>query len=177
MKIKELKENEPLQVIEVSNHVTVPFRSKKIECDMIKMRVFTDGEISKESEEKKEEINEYYFGKKKYQCGVDTLKTKDIYFNNHNYVITYLIAQEWTKIGNVSGWFDIIKDVSIYMKNPKDRKTIKTVEQVIRQNKECNRSVNYSSLFAMLAGQRKGYETFEPKKISKNVYTLRKINK
>ena len=173
MKIKELKENEPLQIIEVSNHLT--FHSTEIERNMIKMRVFTDGEIAKESEEKVEGINEYYFGKQKYQCNVDTLKTKNVYFKNHNYVITYLISQEWTRVGNICGWFDIIKDVSIYMKNPKDRKTLRTVKQVIRQNEERIRSVDYSSLLSMLAGQRKGFEAFEPEKISENVYNLKRV--
>jgi len=61
------------------------------------------------------------------------------------------------------------------MKNPKDRKTLRTVKQVIRQNEERIRSVDYSSLLAMLARQRKGFETFEPEKILENVYALRKI--
>lgn len=173
MKIQELKEDSPLAIIEVIDHVL----SANDEWKRIYMSVFTDGEILKESEEKVESIDEYYFGKQKYKCSVDTLKSKNIYFKNHNYVITYLIAQEWTRVGNIGGWFDIIKDVSIYMKNPKDRKTLKMIRQVIRQNEERARSVDYSSLFAMLFGQTKGFETFEPKKISKNVYTLRKIIK
>lgn len=171
MKIQELKEDNPLTIIEVTDHVL----SANDEWERIYMRVFTDGEISKESEEKVESIDEYYFGKQKYKCGVDTLKSKNIYFKNHNYVITYLIAQEWTTVGNIHGWFDIIKDISIYMKNPKDRKTLKTVKQVIRQNEERIRSVDYSSLLAMLAGQRKGFETFEPEKISENVYNLKRV--
>ena len=171
MKIQELKEDNPLTIIEVTDHVL----SANDEWERIYMRVFTDGEISKESEEKVESIDEYYFGKQKYNCSVDTLKSKNIYFKNHNYVITYLIAQEWTKVGNIRGWFDIIKGISIYMKNPKDRKTIKTVKQVIRQNEERIRSVDYSSLLAMQVGRRKGFETFEPKKISENVYSLKKV--
>ena len=171
MKIQELKEDNPLTIIEVTDHVL----SEYDEWERIYMRVFTDGEISKESEEKVESIDEYYFGKQKYKCSVDTLKSKNIYFKNHNYVITYLIAQEWTTVGNIHGWFDIIKDISIYMKNPKDRKTLKTVKQVIRQNEERIRSVDYSFLLAMLAGQRKGFETFEPEKISENVYNLKRV--
>lgn len=171
MKIQELKEDNPLTIIEVTDHVL----SANDEWERIYMRVFTDGEISKESEEKVESIDEYYFCKQKYKCSVDTLKFKNIYFKNHNYVITYLIAQEWTTVGNIHGWFDIIKDISIYMKNPKDRKTLKTVKQVIRQNEERIRSVDYSSLLTMLAGQRKGFETFEPEKISENVYNLKRV--
>ena len=173
MEIKELKEDNPITIIEVTDHV----QSQNDEWKRIYMSIFTDGEILKESEEIVESIDEYYFDKQRYNYNVDTLKSKNIYFKNYNYVITYLITQEWTKVGNIHGWFDIIKDISIYMKNPKDRKTLKTVKQVIRQNEERIRSVDYSSLLTMLTGQRKGFKTFEPEKISENVYTLRRINK
>ncbi len=170
MKIQELKEDNPLTLMEVTDHVLSP----DDEWKRIYMVVLTDGEIAKESEEKIENIDEYYFGKQKYKCCVDTLKTKNVYFKNHNYVITYLIAQEWTTVGNIHGWFDIIKDISIYMKNPKDRKTLKTVKQVIKQNEARIRSVDYSSILSMLCGNRKGFETFEPEKISENVYSLKR---
>ena len=52
MKIQELRENKPLEIIEVSKHMAVPtFETKKIlkpeivEFKQIQMRVFTDGEI------------------------------------------------------------------------------------------------------------------------------------
>ena len=182
MKFKELKENEPLEVIEVSRHLELPtFEQKRetipdiIELKQIQMRIYTDGEIEKETEETSEKIADYYIGKNKYQHGVDTLKTKNIFLRNHSYVITYLIANEWMKVGNIRGWFDVIKEVSIYLENPKDKKALKSAKQAIKQIANYNNSVDYSSLFRMLFSQRKGLETFETKEISKNVYTLRKM--
>lgn len=182
MKFKELKENEPLEVIEVSRHVESPtFGSKKestpdrYEVKQIQMRIFTDGKIEKESEETSKKIEEYYIGKKKYQYAVDTLKSKNIFLRNHSYVITYLIANECMTVGNITGWFDVVKDVSIYLENPKDKKTVKTVKQAIRQIEKYNNSVNYSSLFGMLFSRGNGFAHFETEKISKNVYALRKM--
>ena len=77
MKIKELKENEPLKVIEVSRRCK--HRSLNlgvVEWKRIKMRVFTDGEIVCEDAEIIQDIDEYYIGKSKYPYDVNTLKTK-----------------------------------------------------------------------------------------------------
>ena len=58
MKIKELKENEPLEVIEVTNHMEIPpvpgraigrsYKKEILEEKKIQMRIFTDGEIEKQ---------------------------------------------------------------------------------------------------------------------------------
>lgn len=122
----------------------------------------------------KEVQYEIYRIKRKYQYYVDTLKTKNIYFKNHSYVITYLIANEFMTVGNVCGWFDIVKDVSIYLKNPKDKKALKCAKQAIREIENHSNSVDYSSLFGMLFSQEKGLHKFETEKISKNVYNLKK---
>lgn len=102
MKIRELKENEPLKVTRVTYHFPawpdpstgkVDKDAKPIEDERIKTIIFTDGEIEKQNEEASQSIDEYYIGKSKYQMTVDTLETKNIYFKNHSYVITYLLAK------------------------------------------------------------------------------------
>lgn len=89
MKIRELKENEPLKVIEVTKHLTawpdpstgkVDKDAKPIEDERIKTIIITDGEIEKQTEETSQSIDEFYIGKSKYQMTVDTLETKNIYF-------------------------------------------------------------------------------------------------
>ena len=184
MKLQELKENEPLKVVEVSLHLPKPdFNFKKnsnqetIEIKQIQTKIFTDGEIAKENEEVSESIEEYYIGKKKYEPCVDTLKTKNIFFKNHNYIITYLIVQEWKTIGNIRGWFGITKDISIYLKNPKDKEALKNAKQVIKEIQKHNSSSDYSSIFKMFCSQERKLEQFENEKISENVYSLKKINK
>ena len=58
MKFKELKEQEPLEVVEVTRHMVIPnfpgsksLNRKVFEDKKIQMRIFTDGEIAEESEE------------------------------------------------------------------------------------------------------------------------------
>ena len=58
MKIRELKENEPLKVIEVIKHLIIPAspgkideEEKVIEDERIKTIIITDGEIEKQTEE------------------------------------------------------------------------------------------------------------------------------
>ena len=77
-------------------------------------------------------------------------------------------------VGNVHGWFDVIKEVSIYLQNPKDKKSLKCAKQAIREIANHNNSVDYSSLFGMLFSQGKELQKFETEKISKNVYSLKK---
>lgn len=175
MKFTELKENEPLEVIEVTNHYVFPKLSKLIEHKRIEMRIFTDGEIEKESEEISQSVNEYYIGKKKYKHDVDTLKTKKLYFKNHSFIITYLITNEVMTIGSVHGWFGVVKDVKIFIKDSKDKKALKCAKQAIIEIENHNSGVDYSSLLGMLFSKGKELQKFETEKISKNVYSLKKI--
>lgn len=181
MKFKELRENESLKIIEVSIHIKKPtlyYEVNKnpgtVELKQIQMRVFTDGEIEKESEEISQNIEEYYIGKRKYRYAVDTLKTKNIYLKNYSYVITYLITKEFLTAGNIKGWHNVVKDISIYLQNPKDKKALKSAKQAIKTIENHNKIVAHSSLFGMLFSKDKGLEKFETKKISENIYSLRK---
>lgn len=178
MKIRELKENEPLKVTRVTYHFPawpdpstgkVDKDAKPIEDERIKTIIFTDGEIEKQTEEASQSIDEYYIGKSKYHMTVDTLKIKNIYFKNHSYVITYLLAKEFMVKGSVGGWFDIIKDVSIHIENKKDIKALREAKKVIKEINECNDYTNYLSSWGLQLPQDEGLE-----KISKNAYTLKR---
>jgi hypothetical protein len=178
MKVQELKENTPLKVVQVLRHYERPRfdhdEPRTIEEEeMVQMRIFTDGEIASESDIVTEDIDEYYFGKEKYKQYVDTLKSKNLCFKNHSFVITYTIAQEWTSVGRVHGWFDIIKDVSIYLENRKDRKALKRARHVIAQIENRNASVDYSSLYSMLFSKKYEPVEFNPEEIQENVYNVK----
>lgn len=142
MKIRELKENEPLKVTRVTYHFPawpdpstgkVDKDAKPIEDERIKTIIFTDGEIENQTEEASQNINEFYIGKSKYHMTVDTLETKNIYFKNHSYVITYLLAKEFRAVNNGGGWFDVIKDVSIHLENKNDKKALRETKRVIKE--------------------------------------------
>ena len=169
MKIRELKENEPLKVTRVTYHFPawpdpstgkVDKDAKPIEDKRIKTIIITDGEIEKQTEETTQDINEFYIGKSKYHMTVDTLKTKNIYFKNYSYVITYLLAKEFrANKGNGGGWYDIIKDVSIHIENKKDIKALREAKRIIN---EINSYTDNSPWLDI-------------NEISKNIYTLKRI--
>ena len=144
MKIQELKENSPLQVVEVLEHEEVRPELPKIEHKMIQTIVFTDGEIVSESDEIEENIEDYYnelYPYKQYPYNVDTLKTKNLFFKNYSYIITFLIAREWATAGRATGYFDIIKDISIYLENSKDKNALKNAKNVILKVQNMDRRV------------------------------------
>ncbi len=169
MKIRELKENEPLKVIEVTKNFPawqnpsngkIDKEAKGFEDKRIKTIIITDGEIEKQTEETTQDINEFYIGKSKYHMTVDTLETKNIYFKNYSYVITYLLAKEFrANKGNGGGWYDIIKDVSIHIENKKDIKALREAKRII---KEINSYTDNSPWLDI-------------NEISKNIYTLKRI--
>lgn len=178
MRIRELKENEPLKVTRVTYHFPawpdpstgkIDKDAKPIEDERIKTIIITDGEIEKQNEEVSQNIEEYYIGKSKYHMTVDTLETKNIYFKNHSYVITYLLAKEFRAVNNGGGWFDVIKDVSIHLENKNDKKALREAKRFIKQINECNDYTNYLSSWGL---QLPEYEELE--KISKNAYTLKR---
>ena len=187
MKYPKLDENEPLKVIEVSQKVRLPnFRPKDgsipenfeefetKDLNRLHMKLFTDGEISKESDETKESIDGYYIGKKKYPFDVDTLKTKKVYFKNHSYVITYLLSQEVASIGKVGGWFEFVKDVKIYLRNPKDHKALKEANRVIKTIQGRYNAFDFDSIYGVLFHQGESNEKYDIERKSEDVYSIKR---
>lgn len=115
-------------------------------------------------------INECYIGRTKYQGAVDTLRTKNLYFKNHSFVIVYLIAEECMTIGRGEGLFDVIKDISI----KKDKKALKSAKRIIKEIANLNKGIDYSSILGMFVSESKKSVEFETEEISKNVYSLKK---
>ena len=178
MSFIELNEGKPLNVVEAILHSKAPtpggpLKWSPVEMTKIRTVIFTDGEIEKECDEKIEKTHDYYINGSKYNGKIDTVKTKNIYFKNHSYVITYLIAEEFRNTGRIAGSFDVIKDVSIYLNDVNDMSALREAKQVIKQIEKSNRSVDFPSLFSMCFGPRKEID-IEPKKISKNIYTLKR---
>lgn len=78
------------------------------------------------------------------------------------------------KIGNIHGWFDIIKDVSIYLKDVKDKNALREAKKIIKAIRNHNNSVNYSSLLEMTLSSREGISKYDYEKIIDNVYSFKK---
>lgn len=183
MKYQVLNVGEPIELIEVVNHEKVPdfFGNRDlgtIENKRIYMEVFTDGTLISEIPLQERKIDKYTINGKDYGYSVDTLRIKKLYLKDYSYVITYLIAKEWTRVENIVGWFDIVKNVSVYVKEPKDKVGLKNAKQAIKEIKNHNNGINYSSLIAMLCSQGQKLEKFESETLLDNVHCLRrKLNK
>lgn len=132
MKHKILDDNQEIEIIEGGK--TRPRRKK------VKTMIYTDGNVINCS--KKDVIHdEFIINGKLYEVNGSTFKKTKLAFEDANYVIKVITVNEWTTDGNIHGLFDVIKDIDIYLKNPKDKKTLKivkkTVTEINRNPTEC----------------------------------------
>ena len=162
MQIQQLKDNEPLKVEEVILHHEIAFKGNLIE-KKVQTRIFTDGIIYNQDNQKYERINEYYIDGKKYNSEVDGIKTKNIYITNHNYVISCLIV-------NNNGFLQV-KDMTVYLANPEDIDALKEAKWVIRN------TIHYfkwSELHKTRFSLEEGLETYDGREVETNIYCLKK---
>ena len=181
MKIKELKENEQLKMDNVSLHVDIPGvigrdeRELSIaELERIKMILFTDAKIVREGEVATESINQYVINGKKYDHDVDTLKTTQLYLDDYSYAITYLISSEWTRFGNIDGWFEVIRDITIYLKDINDRKALPEAKKIIKMIEKYSKRVNFSSFRKYLSTSIVEANDHGFEGVKKNIYILKR---
>lgn len=177
MKFQQLTKEDPLEVMEISYHFKRPIPRENGSYDVIERKkiqtfIFTDGELFREDEPVTEHIDQYFFGAEKYPHSVDTLQKKNMYFKNHRFVITYLVTEELQRIGKIYGWFHIIQDVSIYLENPNDKKSLKDAKRVIRQIHDRNLRIDYSSILGMISSSGRELQSFTTEKVSGNVYKI-----
>lgn len=79
-------------------------------------------------------------------------------------------------VGNISGWFFVIKDITIYLKDLNDKRALKDAKQVIKDIYKLNFQQDYSSILTTINNQMSGLSHFELDNVNKNVLTLsRKI--
>lgn len=170
--MKELNSTESFELLEVIKHIKVPNapgktgNNKIIEHVVIQTVVYTDGIIADMFDESVKDIEEYYIGETKYE-DVDTLKLKKVLLKDYTYIVVYTIANEKSTVGNVSGYFDIIKNVNIYLKNINDVVALKKARDLIESMQVVSKKVDYSSLtnFVLSSNtcQLNSYEEVVPK--------------
>ena len=114
--ILELNDKEPIRLVECTNHYIN--NNSIVEDIKLKTDIITDGKIINYGENKIEEISCFYLDGEKYDS-VDTLKTKNVYINNFNYVIKILSNKE------------NIKKVTIYLKDLNDKNILHEVRKVL----------------------------------------------
>lgn len=186
MKAKILNGNEPITLTRVVFHykeMRAPWEKtppKIIAENRIRTLVYTDGEIDYDyknmNDDEEVECHEFYFSNgQKYIPSIDTLITKKLFLKNHSYVVTILVAGETTSVGRVGGWFTLIKDIDIYLKDPKDRKALRTARKVITDIKERNSKMNYSSLYSMVMNPICGLDHFNEQELENGIHKLTKF--
>lgn len=136
----------------------------------IQTKIFTDGIIFKEEILPSESINEFLINKKSYK-EVDTLIKKRLYLKDYSYAIKIILVEEWKDIGNLHGWFNVIKNIEIYTKYKKDKDALKKIKKTINMIYENNSNVDYSSIWGVLFPNRTENKKIEYEK-KENVYTL-----
>ena len=184
MKIRELKENEPLKITEAYYRSTMPeslLHSLQIEpYEIVNKRVyeviFTDGDIDRENPQKSENVDEYRINGKKYPYNINFLRSKDIYFRNYTYVIKITIAKKMDTINGISGWFDIVLETSINLHDRNDTKALKEAKRALEIVMKKNTRNHFSSALDLLFSHSKKeeYSKLREEKIANNIYALKK---
>lgn len=122
--------------------------NKEIEdiTTQVHTEIYTDATSYETLEKKTSPIDSYSINGKKYDYSVSELEEEIIELKDYSYAVVYTIAREILEIGNVGGWFDVIEDITSYIKDPKDKKAIKEIKRIIKMNQQRSNAMNCSSL-------------------------------
>ena len=154
-------------------HDNLPDR-KEHDIPKIETKIYTDGEIVEVEEAQVEPITEYYIGNKKYTNNLSKKKTTKLHLRNHTYAVVYTLAEEFLTVGNIAGFFKVVKEVKVYVHNKKDTKALRKAKITMKMIADRNRSVDYSSLFTMLFKRNEEPKRMEYEEIKDNIYVLKK---
>lgn len=116
---------------------------KFINYNIIKQVIYTDASSYDVIGKSNQSIDRYTLNDKIYKA--HNKVTSSIKLNDYTYAIIYTIAKEHTRINNIGGYFDIVKNIEVNLSNPKDRKTLKSVKKVVQNNLMNN--VNLTSVW------------------------------
>lgn len=178
MKKQEFTSDGVLELVEVSLRRRIPkmLCCPESEFDDVKIqtKIYTDGEVVQVGEPEEENIAEYFIDGKKYTHQVDKLRRTKIYLRDYSYAVVYTLGEEFLTVGNVSGFFKVVKDTKVFLKDMRDLTAMRKAKKTIQMINENNRSANYDSLFSMLMTGNTSPRKMEYEKYNKNVYTLKK---
>lgn len=176
---EELKSGTPLSLIECVKYSKVPnppgkkCKDQVIELPVIESVLFTDGNIVNITGEFVENINRFNIDDKRFK-EVDIKKTKYVYLSDYTYAVVYLIAKEWLTMNKCGGMFDVVKKVSIYLKDKQDKDAIEKVKEVIQTNSNNSRRIDISSVFTLAMSTAVGKTESCGEEVSKGIYLVKK---
>lgn len=129
--------------------------------------VFTDGTIVKENDKETKSITQFSVEGRDYDA--TSLSTREVFLNDFNYIIVFTFVNEGMHVGNSMGFFDVLRDVNVYVNDLNDKKTLKALNKAIR-SVEKNYLVTAKNSLSIFT---KDYCVKE-EKIAPNVYKIKK---
>lgn len=158
MKYKLIKESDKIKLISGKDIVVYSGFGKPVkkgetpvavpdvvrERDIIKTKIFTDGKIKGIETLTNSKLE---LPKNMKTIELDKVEVNELELTDHKFIIKILTALEFQKRGKVFGWFDVIKDVEVYLRDRKDKDSIKKIKKTLElvcSNQE------YTSIFEFL---------------------------
>lgn len=156
MKYKLIKENDKFRLLNSTQYIyfnALPNpdgsepKNKTIKTSrgVIRTSILTDGEIKSITDlDSKEFVLPKHLG----NVEADVKEAKDLELINHNYVIKVLTELEYRKFNNGGGLFEVIRDIEVYIKDKKDKETLKNIKKTLNliyapKNKPNDQNISY----------------------------------
>ena len=181
MKYKLIKDNDKFQLLDCIKIIKYdafenPRREKKtnkiisISRGAISTKIFTDGEIKGITEL---DIKNFTLPKQLSNIETDVNEVKDLELVNHNYVIKVLTVMELLHYGKERrgcGFFEVVKEVEVYLKDKRDKETLKNIRKTL--NLIYGQRCDYSSIFEILLSKFNNGPNVLYEEKEKNIYQL-----
>ena len=135
MNIRELKENEYIDSIDILTHRQNDFSSHEDSFNIAKKldnRIITNGEIDDQKEDEILLIDKYVLDDGYIIEDIECMKKRHILFKNYSYVISYDIVYKKRVVADIEEINMDIYNMTIYIKNINDIKTINHARKLAR---------------------------------------------
>ena len=156
MKYKLIKDNDKFRLLNSTQYIycdSLPNpdgskpRNKVIKTSrgVIRTKILTDGQIKSVTDLDSEE---FILPKSLEDVESDVREAKDLELINHNYVIKILTQIESRNLNNRVAFFEVIKDIEVYIKDKNDKQTLKNIKKTLNliygsNSRQNNKDVSY----------------------------------
>lgn len=144
----------------------VPVNDIVEERDIIKTRIFTDGEIKGIEQLPASQLE---LPKNLKVIELDKIELSELELADHKFVIKILTALEFQKRGKVCGCFDVVKDVEVYLRDKKDKDSIRKVKKTLEL--VCS-NYEYTSIFDLLFSKKQAQISILYNQEEEGIYQL-----
>ena len=144
--------------------------------DAIQTKMITDGVLTRKTmiEEKKIETES---AKKEfsYASRVDRVIREEMTFSEASYLIQVLVVKKYLHTGHIMGFFDVIQDIDIYLKDIKDKQILKELRILIGTIIN-PKSSDYRSLFDVMVPRQQSLSKLATEEVEEGIYHVKKIS-